>query len=150
MPQVGSNERGNIEVVEFLGKTLVLTAGDDNFLKFWSFEEIDDVEPEEDLISEIGLVKSVRLFDNGHVISVNSEFLEEKGMILVKCSNGKIVKVLFRDFLMIKSEYLDEIHEKDYRKIVESRRHQTVKWNCATWCRPTQERRGHSTSSKWI
>ena len=106
--------------MEFLGKSLILTAGHDNFIKFWNYNEIDDVEPEEDLISEISLVKSIRLFEDAHVISINTEFFEKKGILFVKCSNGKILKVLFRDYMIIMSQHHEEIIQKNYIKIIES------------------------------
>ena len=109
--------------MEFLGKTLLITAGQDNFLKFWRFDEIDDVEPEEDLIYEISIVKSIHLFKNAHVVSINTEFFEKKGVLFVKCTNGKIFKILFRDYMIIMSQHHDEVIAKDYSKIVESNKY---------------------------
>jgi hypothetical protein len=111
--------RGNIEVVQFLGSALIVTAGKDDYIKFWRFDEIDDVEPEEDLISEITLVKSIKLFDNAHIISLNTEFFQTKGIIMVKCTNGQILKIVFKDYIRIMSEFDDEIRNKNFQPIIQ-------------------------------
>lgn len=127
-----------------------MTAGQDDYLKFWSFEEIDDVEPEEDLKSEISLKKSIKLFSGAHVISVNSEFFESKGIIFVKCSNGQLLKILFKDYMVIMSQFHDEVLKKNFINIVEGKwsKPQTVKSKCASSFKPIRGRHELSTITK--
>ena len=98
---------------------MILTAGRDNYIKFWDYEEIDDVEPEEDLISEISLVKSIHIFKGANIISINTEFFETEHFLLIKASNGKILKLIFKDFEILRSQ--KTMKRKDFTKIVQGK-----------------------------
>lgn len=108
--------RGNIEVVEFLGNKVLLSAGDDPYLRFWDFEQIDDLEPEEDGTAEIEPIKEIFLFPECRVISVNLEFFATQGFVTVKTQQGKILKIIFKDVELITME--KKLEKKDYAKVV--------------------------------
>lgn len=111
--------RGNIEVVEFIGKNIILTAGRDNHIKFWLYDEIDDIEPEEHLISEISPLKSIYLYEDAHILSINTDFFEKEHFIFIKTSDGKILKLIFMDFKILINQEMNS--KQNYTKIIQGK-----------------------------
>lgn len=68
-----------------LDASLVMTAGRDGCVKFWDYDKLNEIEPEEDSHTvDIEPVKVVKIGDNVHIKSLIKDTENDRWIVLVR------------------------------------------------------------------
>lgn len=96
---------GQINIVRIVNDKYLLTAGNDQFIKLWDLQKIDNLEGDDSLCAYLEPVREILITKECNIVNIQLDFFTQ-GQLILQNSNGNLMNLQFNDNDYFKSEYI--------------------------------------------